>query len=143
MIREFVLSDMDDVLNIWLKASIDAHHFISEKFWSSKLKEMREIYIPMSETYVYETDQGVIGFFSLHKKVLAAIFVSPDEQGKGIGKALIKKAISIKNHLSLTVYRENYSSIAFYKKIGFCIIGKKIDKHTGHEELLMEYSMGK
>ncbi len=49
MIRAFKPSDMDDVLNIWLEASIGAHGFIGKEFWESRVDEMRETYIPDSE----------------------------------------------------------------------------------------------
>jgi len=85
MIRQFELSDMEQVLSIWLDASIKAHNFIAKEFWESKLSAMRDIYLPLAENYVYD-EKGVIkGFVSLHYNTLAAIFVLPGIQGKGIG----------------------------------------------------------
>lgn len=139
MIREFELSDMNDVLDIWLKASIKAHSFVERKFWESKIDDMREIYIPASDTFVF-TDKGIIkGFFSLHGDTLAAMFVSPEFQGKGIGQKLMDKAKYLRNKLVLTVYKENAKSIDFYKKCGFVMIEEKVDEHTGHIEILMEH----
>ncbi len=46
MIRKFIESDMNQVINIWLEASIKAHDFVDGEFWESKVKDMREIYIP-------------------------------------------------------------------------------------------------
>ncbi len=139
MIREFESSDMNDVLDIWLKASIKAHSFVERKFWESKIDDMREIYIPASDTFVF-ADKGIIkGFFSLHGDTLAAMFVSPEFQGKGIGQKLMDKAKSLRNKLDLTVYKENAKSIDFYKKCGFVMIEEKVDEHTGHIEILMEH----
>ena len=42
MIRKFIVSDMDDILDIWLKASIQAHNFINNEFWESKIDAMRK-----------------------------------------------------------------------------------------------------
>jgi putative acetyltransferase len=139
MIRDFALSDMNDVLDIWLKASIKAHNFVEGKFWESKLDDMRETYIPSSDTYVF-TDNGIIkGFLSLHGDTLAAIFVSPDFQGKGIGRQLMDKAKALREKLVLTVYRENAKSVQFYMKCGFEIVKERIDEHTGHIEILMQF----
>ena len=139
MIRDFESSDMNDVVDIWLKASITAHSFIERRFWESKIDDMREIYIPSSDTYVFE-EKGIIkGFFSLHGDTLAAMFVSPNFQGKGIGQQLMDKAKSLRNKLDLTVYRENPKGIKFYKKCGFAIVKERFDEHTGHTEILMYY----
>jgi putative acetyltransferase len=139
MIRGFALSDMNDVLDIWLKASIKAHSFVGREFWESKIDDMRKIYIPASDTYVFSGNKTIKGFFSLHGDTLAAIFVSPDFQGKGIGQQLVDKAKSLRRKLNLTVYRENPKSIQFYIQCGFVIIKERVDEHTGHIEILMEY----
>lgn len=138
MIRAFESSDMNDVLDIWLRASIEAHSFVGREFWESKVADMRKTYIPASDTYVF-IDYEIKGFFSLHGDTLAAMFVSPDFQGNGIGQRLMSKAKSIRNKLNLTVYKENPKSIDFYQKCGLVIIKEKVDKHTGHVEILMEY----
>jgi putative acetyltransferase len=140
MIREFQQSDIDQVISIWLEASIKAHDFVNSDFWKSKVKEMRELYIPSGETYVYEEERIIKGFISLYKDTLAAIFVSPDSQGTGIGRQLMKKAKDVRDSLNLTVYKENPKSIEFYKKCGFKIEQEQIDKHTGHPELVMKFT---
>ena len=82
---------MNQVINIWLEASIEAHDFVEKDFWKSKVKDMKEIYIPSAENYVYENEETIKGFISLFNDTLAAIFVSPNFQGAGIGRQLIKK----------------------------------------------------
>jgi putative acetyltransferase len=131
---------MNDVLNIWLEASIGAHGFVEREFWESKIDDMRETYIPASDTYVFSENGTVKGFFSLHGDSLAAMFVSPDAQGKGIGQQLMNEAKSLRKKLNLTVYRENKKSIQFYRKCGFKEVKERVDEHTGHIEILMEYS---
>ena len=140
MIRKFEISNIDKVIDIWLTASIKAHDFIDKSFWQSKVTDMREQYIPVSETYVYEENKEVIGFISLYNETISAIFISPDSQGKGIGSQLIQKAKEVRENLNLTVYKENKKSIEFYIKCGFKIEKEQIDAHTGHVELLMEFT---
>jgi putative acetyltransferase len=140
MIRAFESSDMNDVLNIWLEASIGAHGFVGREFWESRIDDMRETYIPASDTYVFSEDGTVKGFFSLHGDSLAAMFVSPDAQGKGIGQQLMNEAKSMRRKLNLTVYRENEKSTQFYKKCGFKPVKERGDEHTGHIEIWMEYN---
>jgi len=141
MIRAFEPSDMNDVLDIWLKASIEAHNFVGKEFWESKIEDMRKTYIPDSDTYVFMDRKIIKGFFSLHGDTLAAMFVSPDFQGNGIGQRLMSKAKSLRNKLNLTVYKQNTRSIDFYLKSGFVIVKERVDEHTGHVEILMEYCL--
>ena len=130
---------MFDVLNIWLKASVRAHGFVAKEFWESRVEDMREIYIPASETYVFSENGAILGFFSLQADSLAAMFVSPDAQGRGIGQKLMNKAKSLRRKLNLSVYRENEKSIQFYRKCGFKTVEERVDEGTGHIEILMEY----
>jgi len=141
MIRKLKAEETNDVLDIWVKASIEAHSFVSREFWKSRMDVMRDTYIPASDTYVFEENGIIKGFFSLHNDTLAAMFVSPESQGRGIGRRLMDKAKSLRNSLELTVYKENPKSVDFYKKCGFNIIKEQIDEHTGHIEILMKYGV--
>jgi len=140
MIRNFQPSDMDAVIEIWLDASIRAHDFVSGNFWQSKVIEMREVYIPASETYVYEEAGCTMGFVCLHGETLAALFVSPCAQGRGIGQKLVEKSKNVRQNLSLTVYKENQKSVDFYKRCGFKSVEERIDKYTGHSEIVMVFN---
>lgn len=143
MVRAFKQSDMEAILKIWLTASYRAHDFIEREFWDSKVDDMRDIYLPGSESYVYERDGELCGFFSLAENCLAAIFVDPALQRQGIGKKLIAKAQSLREHLDLTVYKKNSASISFYETVGFERVKEQIDEATGQAELLMSWSAAK
>jgi len=140
MIRSFETPDMTQVLGIWLQASIKAHYFVAKEFWESKVAEMRDIYLPASETYVHEREGVIQGFISLYGDTLAAIFVAPGAQGHGIGRQLMATSKEVRQVLNLTVYKENRCSIAFYEKCGFETVGEQVDAHTGHLELVMAFN---
>ena len=137
MIREYSVADTEAVLNIWLTASIKAHNFIAPEFWESQVGNMRDIYLPASQTYVFQVDGEVRGFYSLYEGILAAIFVSTEYQGSGIGKQLIHHAKLECPNLSLNVYKENQATIQFYLSQGFSIVSEQVDEHTGHQEYTM------
>ncbi len=137
MIREYDPQDLDTILNIWLEASVRAHAFVAAEFWESKVDDMRNIYIPASETYVFEQESSVLGFYALYGNSLAAIFVQPEQQGRGIGRQLIEHAKTKRSQLELTVYRENRASLDFYLAQGFKAISEQIDEHTGRWEVVM------
>ncbi|EOV6250515.1 N-acetyltransferase [Vibrio parahaemolyticus] len=137
MIRKYNENDIDLVLEIWLNASVKAHDFISAEFWESQVENMRNIYIPASETYVYEAESKVVGFYALYENSLAAIFVAPELQGQGIGKLLLSHATTQRAELSLSVYKENRASYQFYLSQGFKVVSEQFDEHTGHPEYTM------
>ncbi|USR97028.1 N-acetyltransferase [Aliivibrio fischeri] len=137
MIRQYTPQDINAVLDIWLNSSIKAHDFVSAEFWVSQVDNMRDIYIPASKTYVVKVDSKVVGFYSLYENMLAAIFVSPEYQGKGVGKQLISHAKEQCPMLTLNVYSENVASYQFYLSQGFTVISEQVCEHTGR----MEYTM--
>lgn len=137
MIRLYNRNDLPSILDIWLQASIQAHDFMPSDFWESQLSDVRDVYIPSSETYVYEMESKAVGFYSLSGDTLAAIFVSPSLQGRGIGKQLLNHAKSKRDRLILSVYKENVSSYQFYLSQEFKVVKEQRDEHTGHPEYLM------
>lgn len=141
MIREYRNKDIERILDIWFSASLKAHDFIEGSFWESQVNNMRNLYIPSADiVYVYEKKNHVVGFYAMHENTLAALFVAPEFQRQGIGKALMLHAKSQKNNLELTVYKENESSCEFYLKQGFKVVSEQVDPHTGHLELLMRFN---
>ena len=46
LIRDFRDDDMERVLDIWLRASQQAHAFIDADFWRQRLQDMRDVYLP-------------------------------------------------------------------------------------------------
>lgn len=140
MIRPYHANDSEQVIDIWLTASIIAHDFIPASYWESKVADMRDIYIPSSNTQVYEENGEILGFISLVDSYLAAIFVLPTTQGKGIGKQLIAWAKENYSSLQLSVYVDNANAVAFYKKQGFAIVESRIDEETNKEEFVMQYN---
>lgn len=145
MIRKYAKQDLDAIINIWLEASIIAHNFIPKKYWERKMNEMRDVYIPSSNTYVYvdESKGEVSGFISLVDNYIAALFISPPLQGKGMGKQLVDYVKQLHKTLILGVYVENYNSVIFYKKQGFVIEEEKTEENTGHSEYVMKYTVKK
>ena len=129
MIRSYNSQDTDRVIRIWLEASILAHHFIPAMYWIGKQEDMRNVYLPGSDTYVFEDEKtkSVQGFISMVGNYLAAIFVIPEAQGTGIGKALIE-------------YAKNEPSVAFYEKQGFRFVEKHVEEETGEQELVMKWN---
>lgn len=137
MIRRLTDEDMDAVLDIWLSASIQAHDFVPPSFWESQVETMRTVYLPASEAYVHCVEIVPIGFYALSGNRLAALFVAPEHQGRGIGTALLAHAKTQRPVLTLSVYKENAAGCRFYLAQGFSVVREQTDAHTGHLEYIM------
>ena len=138
-IRLMTDNDMDSVIDIWLAASKEAHHFIPQEYWESKEKDMRSVYLPMAETYVLEEAAGIVGFISTVQHALAALFVHPREQSKGYGLALLQSVKERGPKLELKVYKENENAFRFYSRHGFSVVEETVDEDTGHAEYVMSW----
>ena len=137
MIRTLRTEDLDDAVSIWYAASIEAHDFISEDYWSSQKQSMREMYLPNCLSWVYEEDGGILGFISYYEGSIPAIFVSPDAQSRGVGTMLLDYLKNQFSKLTLTVYASNKRTHRFYLHHGFYDVRNCICEHTGHDQFEM------
>lgn len=131
--------EIDEVVDLWFEASVEAHHFIPLDFWEGNKCAMATEYLPNSETIVALDANEIVGFVSMSENYLAAIFVKLQKQGMGTGKLLLNFIKSSRHSIQLKVYKKNIRSVEFYLKQGFKILSESIDKETGEMECLMEW----
>ena len=89
MIRKREEKDNDEILNVWYQASSLAHPFLEADFVEKTKKDLRDVYIPNTETWVYEENNSVIGFISMIGNEIGGLFVLPNKHFKGIGTRLV------------------------------------------------------
>jgi len=133
MIREYESADLEEILNTWEAASAIAHPFLSEEFVEQERQNIPNIYIPLAETWVWEADGRVVGFIALIGNEVGAIFVEPEFQGAGIGRALMDLARDRRGELEVEVFTANAQGRAFYAKYGFELMHEKIHEPSGFE----------
>ena len=83
---------------------------------------MRTMYIPNSETWVYEKNNSVIGFISMLENEIGGLFVLPNYHSKGIGTKLVNFIRAFHNELEVEVFEKNVIGRSFYDKYGFKVI---------------------
>jgi len=132
-------NDIDKIVEIWFEGFKLAHNFIQEDYWKLNMAAMKETYLPMSQSYILEVNDIAVGFISMIEDYLAALFISPQEQGKGYGKILLNHVKDLKKSMNLKVYQENESAIRFYQKNGFVITSESIDENTSFKEYVMTW----
>ena len=142
-IRQYKESDLNAVLDSWEKATRLAHPFMSDKFIAQERKNVAEIYMPNTDTWVAESSGEVKGFIALMGNEIGAIFLQPSHHGKGIGRALMDKAQSLYGDLVVDVFKENTIGLSFYSKYGFELLKEKSHELTGQELLRLTFTADK
>jgi putative acetyltransferase len=139
MIRKYRETDCEAIIQVWFAASLVATPFLSDEFLTEERDNIRKIWLAKAETWVFETAGNVVGFISLIGNEVGAIFVHPDKQGHGIGRAMMDHAASLRDDLYLDVFEENAVGRRFYGQYGFQIERKHVHEQTGHAQIRMYY----
>lgn len=140
MIRKSNDKDINKIMEIWKESTIKAHNFISKEYWENNYNTVKNEYIPISDTFVYEDGQEIKGFISIiNKSFIGALFINSNYQNLGIGSKLLDYATKEYKNLSLAVYKDNKKAVVFYNKKGFNIVKEQINEDSGFKEYIMEY----
>lgn len=142
MIRKYENADSDAIVEVWIMASRVATPFLSEEFLQQESDRIRTIWLKKAETWVFEDDNVVVGFVALIGNEIGAIFVRPDCQGRGIGRALMDHAAKLRQELFLDVFEDNASGRRFYDRYGFRHENRHIHDLTGHALIRLSYRPG-
>jgi putative acetyltransferase len=137
MIRKHVENDLEKILKIWNESSTLAHPFLHSAFVEKVKTDMRNMYIPDSETWVYENDLGVIGFISMIDDEIGGLFVLPQNHSSGIGTKLVNYVSQYHEKLEVDVFEKNTIGRSFYDKYGFKIIKEYMHEESGEKVLRM------
>jgi putative acetyltransferase len=135
MIRPYTDDDLEEVLDLWFRASLLAHPFLSEEFLDTERQQLAEQWLPTAETIVSVSGGRVVGFLSLVGNEVGGFFVDPDHQRQGIGRALMDTATDLRPFLELGVFEANPGARGFYAAYGFEVVGRQLNEDTGEPEL--------
>ncbi|WP_068547908.1 GNAT family N-acetyltransferase [Thalassotalea crassostreae] len=139
-IRPYKDLDLQSVLDSWELATRLAHEFMTDDFIAQERKNVAEIYLPNTDTWVAEIDGEVQGFIALMGNEVGAIFLQPKCHGKGIGKALMDKAQELHGDLEVEVFKANSIGRAFYSKYGFELSEEKYHEPTKQKVLRLKFT---
>lgn len=116
---------------------------MTEEFIAQERKNVAEIYMPNTDTWVAEIDGKVEGFIALMGNEVGAIFLQPECHGKGIGKALMDKAQELHGDLEVEVFKENSIGRKFYSHYGFEQLEEKLHEPTRQQVLRLKFTANK
>ncbi|MET9294443.1 GNAT family N-acetyltransferase [Streptomyces sp. NPDC003077] len=137
-IRRYRPTDEAAVVDLWSRASKEAHPFIDGEGEGDRLRKLREIYLVQAENWVAEESGTVVGLLGLLGSEIGGLFVAPEAQGRGTGRALIEHAAALHGALTLDVYERNARSRRFYELMGFTERDRHPDEDTGHIVITLE-----
>ncbi len=119
IIRKREDKDNHVIMNIWYQASSLAHPFLEADFVEKVKYDLRYIYIPNTETWVFEDNNSVIAFISMIDNEIGGLFVLPNYHSRGIGTQMVNYIKRFHYELEVEVFEKNIIGRAFYKKYGF------------------------
>lgn len=140
-LRRYRAEDNAALSRIWRNASERAHPFFTAEQFDEQQRQVEQIYLPQAETWVALKDRVPLGFIGLLPAedaersqggqgafvgaFVGGLFVAPEAQGQGVGRALIAHGLSRKSHLALEVYAANLGARKFYARLGFRQTGQR------------------
>lgn len=131
VIRPYTDDDLGDVLDAWYRSSVVAHSFLNEGFFDEERERLAEMWLPESDTSVFEVDGRVVGFVSMVGNEVGGIFVNPEYQNQGIGRSLLNHVAATRRYLELEVFEANTIGRRFYSAYGFRVVSKGVESSTG------------
>lgn len=139
-IRQYKETDLQAVLTSWEIATRLVHEFMSDEFITQGLKDIENIYLPNTDTWVVEFNGEVKGFIALMGNTVGALFLQPECHGVGAGKALMDKAQELHGDLEVEVFKTNLMGREFYTKYGFKFLEETFHEPTGQQVLRLKFS---
>lgn len=135
MIRKHTRDDLETLMSIWIEASSMAHPFLDAVFVAKVKHDMRTLYMPDSDTWVFEKDENIVGFISMIGNEIGGLFVAPEFHSKGIGSKLVDHTSKMHETLEVEVFEKNSIGRAFYDKYGFEFLRQYYHEESGEEVL--------
>ena len=140
MIRKYKSEDADAVVLMWRISSDLAHPFLTKEFLDKEADNIRNVHLAMAETWVTEINGNVVGFIALVGEEIGGLFLDPRYHGRGLGRALVDKAVAEKGALKVEVFKENVIGRRFYNSYGFRSTEEFFHEASGQMTLRMVFA---
>jgi len=107
------------ILNVWEKAVLATHHFLS----STDFEEIKELVTNINfsdfEVFCLTKKNLVVGFIGVADKKVEMLFIDPKFFGQGLGYQLLNFAAKELKADKVDVNEQNPKGVKFYQKFGF------------------------
>ncbi|HSL42051.1 MAG TPA: GNAT family N-acetyltransferase [Anaerolineales bacterium] len=124
LIREYRPEDFDALTIVWRISREKSlpQFFNNEKshFFYEDQAYFRDHILKENTVWVLEVDERPVAFMAMKDDFIDQLYVHPDYQNRGIGKAFLDYARQLSpDHLWLYTLQANVNACAFYEKNGF------------------------
>jgi putative acetyltransferase len=124
--------DVPRLFEIWQAAVAATHDFVSAEDKVEIAVIVREHYLPTAPLWIAvdEADRP-LGFMGMTGSTMDSLFIDPAHHGRGLGRAMVAHARSIAAELKVDVNEQNENAIAFYRRLGFEVVGRSPTDDSG------------
>ena len=127
---------------VWLAAVRSTHDFLSEEDIGFYADLVRDQYLPAAALLVaVDGDDRPVGFLGMTGRKIDTLFVDPAWHGRGIGRALVVRALEDGPELTVDVNEQNRSARAFYRRLGFREVGRSALDDSGRPFPLLHLAL--
>jgi putative acetyltransferase len=123
-LRPATAEDHSTLLEIWPRSVRATPAFLTEADIQALHPLVRDHALPALELWVLEADGVFLGWMGLDGSKLEALFMDPQHAGKGGGRRLVDHARALEGPLTLDVNEQNPGAVAFYRRLGFKVVGR-------------------
>lgn len=107
------------LVRIWRSAVEATHHFLAPEDIAFFESRMTSDYLPAVDLTVADVDGVPAGFSGIAGNSLEMLFVDDTHRGRGVGSALLERALADHPDLILDVNEQNPQAVGFYEHHGF------------------------
>jgi len=125
-IRPLAADDIDAVVRVWNTTKRDTYDFIPQEQHRRVADDdafFREHILPRCAIWIAIENGDVLGFLAIAVHYVDRLYVRPDAQRRGVGAALLAKAIEVSpGGIELHTHQRNRKARAFYEKQGLTAV---------------------
>ena len=113
------------LFDIWLRSVQATHAFVSAQDTEAFQPLVRDYLASAAEFWVVDDErERPAGFMGMTGNKMDALFLAPEHQGRGYGRALVDHARAIHGELTVDVNEQNDAARRFYEHCGFEVEGR-------------------
>ena len=111
---------IQQLLMVWEKSVRETHLFLSDDEIETIKQYVPEALNGVAHLIIANDEEGhSVAFMGIEDEVLEMLFITPEQRGKGLGKALLGFGVEKYGVKKLTVNEQNPQARGFYEHLGF------------------------
>ena len=112
-------ADFDTLTDLWERSARSTHAFMDDDAFAHQRPRIRDLLLPSMDVWVAEDHGELLGFVGARDAVVELLYVAPEAQGRGLGRALLSYVDGGAGPRSVEVFADNTVGVAFYRSQGF------------------------